>query len=85
VIFLFSADSDITPALDIVQEITSINKTRTKIIAFFPPGNYSTDLHKRADKMFKLENHEHKFRNSQLPDNVTLKDGYVITKPSKWV
>jgi len=84
VIFLFSADSDITPALDVVQEITHSVKT-IKIIVFFPPGNYSSDLSKRANKLFQLENHEYKFQSSQLPDKITLRDGFVIDKPDKWI
>ena len=84
VIFLFSADSDITPALDVVQEITHSVKT-IKIIVFFPPGNYSSDLSKRANKLYKLENHEYKFQSSQLPDKVTLNDDFVIEKPDKWI
>lgn len=83
VIFLFSADSDITPALDVVQEITSTKKN-VKIIVFFPPGNFSYDLKQKANKSFKLENHEYKFQNSQLPDEVTLKDGFKLTRPDKW-
>jgi len=84
IIFLFSADSDITPALDIVQEITHSIKT-IKIIVFFPPGNYSYDLNQRADKIFRLKKHEYKFQNSQFPDKVTLNDGFVIEKPNKWI
>lgn len=83
VIFLFSADSDITPALDVVQEITHTKKN-VKIIIFFPPGNFSYDLKQKANKSFKLENHEYKFQHSQLPEKVTLSDGFVIEKPEKW-
>ena len=82
-IFLFSADSDITPALDVVQEIT-LNKKSIKIIVFFPPGNFSFDLGQKANKVSRLENHEHKFKHSQLPDQVILNDGYVLEKPAKW-
>ena len=84
IIFLFSADSDITPALDVVQEITHSIKA-IKIIVFFPPGNYSHDLSKRANKIFRLENHEYKFQSSQFPGEVTLNDGFVIKKPNKWI
>lgn len=83
VIFLFSADSDITPALDVVQEITHTKKN-VKIIVFFPPGNFSYDLKQKANKSFKLENHEYKFQHSQLPDKVKLSNGFVIDKPEKW-
>ena len=82
-IFFFSADSDITPALDVVQEITT-TKRGIKIIVFFPPGNNSFDLAQKANKVLRLENHENKFKHSQLPDRVTLSDGYVVEKPAKW-
>ncbi len=74
----------ITPALDIVQEIAPSNKA-IKIMVFYPPGNHSSDLNKRANKIFKLENHEYKFQSSQFPDKVTLNDGFVIEKPNKWI
>jgi uncharacterized LabA/DUF88 family protein len=82
-IFLFSADSDITPALDVIQEITHSIKT-IKILVFFPPGNYSYDLSNRANKVFRLERHEYKFQSSQFPDEVELDSGFVIEKPEKW-
>lgn len=84
IIFLFSADSDITPALDVIQEITHSVKT-IKIIVFFPPGNSAYDLSQRANKVYKLENHEYKFQSSQFPNKVILKDGFVIEKPEKWI
>jgi uncharacterized LabA/DUF88 family protein len=82
-IFLFSADSDITPAIDVVKEITHGVRS-VKIIVFSPPGNFSFDLQNAANKSFKLENHEFKFQNSQFPDEIILSDGYVIKRPEKW-
>ncbi len=83
-LFLFSADSDLTPALDIIQEVNTPLRS-VKIIVFFPPGNFSYDLSKKANKFFHLENHEYKFKNSQFPDRITLSDGFIIEKPQKWV
>ncbi len=82
-IFLFSADSDITPALDVVQEITHSKKT-IKILIFFPPGNYSSDLRSRANKFFRLERHEYKFKSSQFSNEVELDSSFVVEKPEKW-
>lgn len=82
-IFLFSADSDITPALDVVKEITYSHKT-IKIFVFFPPDNHSIDLDNRANKAFRLDNHEFKFQRSQLPEKVAVSDGFIIEKPEKW-
>ena len=73
----------VVQSLDVIKEITH-GKKSIKIIIFFPPGNFSFDLQNIANKSFKLENHEFKFKNSQLPDEVTLPDGYVIKRPEKW-
>ena len=83
-IYLFSADSDITPAIDVIHEITQSGKP-IKVIVFFPPGNFSSDLRQIANKAFKLANHENKFVRSQFPDQITLKDGYILEKPGEWV
>jgi len=45
-----------------------------KIIVFFPPGNFSHDLGQKANK----------FQHSQLPDQITLTDGFVLEKHEKW-
>jgi uncharacterized LabA/DUF88 family protein len=82
-IFLFSADSDLTPALDVIQEITSATKP-IKILIFFPPGNYSYDLNTRANKVLRLERHEYKFQHSQLPNEIELDSGFILEKPQKW-
>jgi len=83
-IFLFSADSDITPALEVVQELIN-GIRRINIIIFFPPGNFSSDLKKKANKTYILENHEQKFKNSILPDELKLSDGFILKKPEKWI
>ena len=31
-----------------------------------------------------MERYESRFRNSLLPDTVTLRDGYELTIPEKW-
>lgn len=82
-IFLFSADSDITPAIEIIKEITR-SKMTIKIIVFFPPENFSSDLKKIANGVHLLQNHEYKFKISQFPDEVILNDGYILSIPEKW-
>lgn len=83
VIFLFTADSDITPAIDVIQEISA--GKNIKIIVFFPPGNFSYDLRNKANKSFRLENHEFKFQTSQFPDEIPLPDSdFILKKPLKW-
>ena len=82
-IFLFSADSDITPAFDVIQEIT-YSKKPIKILVFFPPGNYSYDLSNRANKVFRLDRHEYIFKHSQFQDEVKLDSSFVVRIPEKW-
>lgn len=78
--FLFCADSDLTPAIDVIKELSPIHK----IIVFFPPGSYSYDLRNKATKIYLLENHEFKFKQSLLPTEVILPNEYVLKQPDKW-
>lgn len=80
VVFLFCADSDLTPALEVVKELNPI----LKIITFFPPGLSSYDLKNKSTKTFNLENHEDKFKLSLFPQKVKLLNGYEIECPEKW-
>ncbi len=78
--FLFSADSDMTPAVDVVRELNP----SIKIIAYFPPGLTSFDLNSKCTKTIKLENHEEKFKASRFADKVLLPDGFELECPAKW-
>ncbi len=78
--FLFCADSDLTPAIDVIKELNPIHK----VIAFFPPNSKSYDIKNKATKTYYLENHEYKFQKSLLPDEITLPNDYILKRPDKW-
>lgn len=82
-IMLFSADSDFTPALNLCREVAK-DQMDLRIVICFPPSNFSSDLHKKANIIHKLEDHEPKFSGSQLPGEITLQNGYVLKKPTEW-
>lgn len=77
---LISADSDLIPPIDFINEI----KPKHKIFVYFPPSRFSYDLKQKATNYITLHNHELKFKSSLFPDEVTLPNGYVIKKPTKW-
>jgi len=79
-VLVFCADSDITPAYDVIKEI----KPTIKIITLFPPGLNSFDLLNKSNKVFRLENHEDKFKLSQFPDSVKLRNGHTVIRPEYW-
>lgn len=80
VVFLFSADSDLTPAIEIVKDVMP----RIKIITLFPPGRISNDLKLKSNHHILLERHEERFKKSLFPDEVILADGFILKKPEKW-
>jgi hypothetical protein len=79
-ILVFCADSDISPAYDVMKEI----KPTLKIITLFPPGLNSYDLGNKSNKVIRLENHEDKFINSQFPEGVSLPNGHIVKRPTYW-
>jgi uncharacterized LabA/DUF88 family protein len=79
-VFLFCADSDLTPALDVLKELNS----NIKIITFFPPGLSSFDLLNKSTTVIDLSRHEDKFRKSLMPEHIKLPGGYIISCPTKW-
>jgi uncharacterized LabA/DUF88 family protein len=77
---LVSADSDLIPPINFINEI----KPRHKIFVYFPPSRFSYDLKQKASSFISLENHELKFKNAQFPDEITLSNGYIIKRPVSW-
>ncbi len=77
---LVSADSDLIPPIEFINEL----KPAHKIFVYFPPARFSYDLKQRATNFLSLNNHEIKFKDSQFPDEVTLKNGYVLKRPESW-
>ena len=81
VTILVSADSDLVPPLELLREIKPVQK----IIVFFPPKRFSTNLKNIADSIKILDGAKILFENARLSDEIQLSSGYVIKKPSQWV
>ncbi|MFZ2322804.1 MAG: NYN domain-containing protein [Ignavibacteriaceae bacterium] len=77
---LISADSDLIPPIDFINEI----KPKHKIFVYFPPSRFSYDLKQKATNYISLDNHELKFKDSLFPDEINLSNGYKLKKPDKW-
>ncbi len=78
---IVSADSDLLPPIHLIRELES----RHKVICFFPPSRYSADLAQNADHIINLNRYEYRFKKNQLPDQLTLPNGYVVKKPPTWI
>jgi uncharacterized LabA/DUF88 family protein len=78
---LVSADSDLVPPIDFIRNY----KPEHKIFVYFPPNRFSSNLNSLANSTRKLQGSVALFASCQLPDKITLPNGYVIQKPSKWV
>lgn len=78
---IVSADSDIEPAIEAIHE----HKPNQKIFVYFPPHRYAAGLKGLANGTIKLQNYQARFNQSQLPDQITLPSGYVISRPATWV
>jgi hypothetical protein len=48
----------------------------------FPPGRHSDELEAVADNIYHLNSQE-KFAKSQLPEQITKKDGFVLRRPRR--
>ena len=75
---LISGDSDLTtPVTTLRRQFPS-----KRLIVAFPPGRKSNELSKASNGFFTIG--EAHLRQSQLPDEVTRPDGYVLTRPATW-
>ena len=77
---IVSADSDLIPPIHLIRELSSTHK----IVCFFPPKRYSTDLSHHSDATVNLERYEARFKQSLLPDKILLSNGYIIKRPKSW-
>lgn len=75
---LVSADSDFTTLVRVILS----RFPEKRIIAVRPPGRHSEDLKRTATANLTID--EASLRSSQLPLNVTSKDGYVLIRPKEW-
>ncbi|MFA6923111.1 MAG: NYN domain-containing protein [Bacteroidales bacterium] len=81
---LISADSDLIPPIEFIRENNTEFSKNHKIFVFFPPKRFSYNLHSLADFSLKLETVKKRFELAILPDEVVLKNKYVLKRPDKW-
>lgn len=75
---LISGDSDLKGPL---MKVKSLFPAKRVVVAF-PPDRYSDVLARNASASFHIG--RAKIAVSQLPDQVTKPDGYVLRRPGKW-
>lgn len=75
---LVSGDTDLIPPILAIK--TQFPQKRIGV--YFPPKRHSIALQKVVD--FSGLIGRKKLRDSQLPDNVTKDDGYVLSRPDTW-
>ena len=73
-----SADSAMIPAMELAMEESH------PVFAYFPPFQRSSAIASMFTSVIRMERYESRFRNSLLPETVTLRDGYELTIPEKW-
>lgn len=78
VALVISGDSDLTTPIRRVRE----RFPAKSVIVAFPPRRHSKELKKYANGFLAIG--ENKLRTSQLPDQITKPDGFVLTRPSSW-
>lgn len=54
---------------------------RHPVFAYYPPFQRSSAIASIFTSVIRMERYESRFRNSQLPGTVRLKDGYELTIP----
>jgi uncharacterized LabA/DUF88 family protein len=78
VALVISGDSDLTTPIRYVRQ----RFAGKRVIVAFPPGRQSAELKRVANGFLAIG--EDKLRASQLPDEITKPDGFVLTRPSSW-
>lgn len=78
---LISADSDLIPPINFINEYDPTHK----IFVYFPPNRFSNDLKNKAHSTLFLKGYAVKFDTSIFPDKVTLANGHIIERPAKWI
>lgn len=80
VIILVSADSDMTPAVELAKQAGQ------KVYIYFPPNQFSNNLSTiGSGRPIKLSQYEYRFKQSLLPDNIELRaSAYRLSIPPEW-
>ena len=76
---VISGDGDLAGPVRTIRERYPGKRT---VIAF-PPGRHSAGLGRAATAFFTIGRNA--LRDSQFPNRVAKADGYVLTRPSRWV
>ena len=75
---MISGDSDLAGPVSEIRR----RYPKKRVIVAFPPKRISKDLKRLATKWLVIG--RKKLKDSQLPNQITKADGYVLTRPSKW-
>ena len=75
---LVSGDSDLVPPIRAIRKLLPA----LRVVVVFPPNRYSRNLADTAHGYFFID--EPTLGRSQLPDEVTKPDGYVLKRPPSW-
>ena len=75
---VISADSDLVPPIAKVRKLFP----QKRVIVAFPPNRQSVELRRAAHVTLFIESSH--LSKSQLPDEITKPDGYVLRRPDKW-
>lgn len=78
VALVMSGDSDLTTPIRRVRE----RFPNKRVIVAFPPKRHSAELKKVANGHLVIG--EDKLRASQLPEQITKPDGFVLARPTTW-
>lgn len=78
-VFIVSGDTDLYPAIENAREINP----KMKIIVVFPPNRFNNELKVIADGFFILG--RSLLRKSQLEEEITLKNGFILRRPKTWI
>lgn len=77
---LVSADSDLIPPIEFIREY----KPSHKVIVYFPPARFSSNLHTLCNSFKKLDGAVKQFNAAKLPNTITLSTGYILKRPEEW-
>jgi uncharacterized LabA/DUF88 family protein len=75
---VISADSDLVPPIRAIRQ----HFPKKRIIAAFPPKRFSRELTQVAHGFIHIE--AHTLGKSQLPDQITKPDGFILNRPGVW-
>ena len=75
-----SADSDMIPSVEIIKKFAPEHPVHI----FVPPTQKSFALTSKGDNVVWLEHYYARFVQSMLPNDVTLSNGHIVSRPQNW-